>query len=246
MNINTAVWAHRGASAYAPENTMPAFRMAADMGADGVELDVHLTADGHVVVAHDPTVDRVSEGTGAIAAMTLEQLLQLNFNKLHPEAGCSRIPLLSEVLQWASGTGLYINIEIKDRQPHPGIEAACVDIVNACNMRKRVIYSSFDHYTLMRLRDIDTSAAIGLLYSENMYQPWQYAGMLQANALHPYYLSLYNPGIVAYCRHSGVKLHPWTIDDPGVLRQACLLGVDAVITNKPDVALVVRRDALGY
>lgn len=105
------IFAHRGASAYAPENTLEAFQLAVDQGAHGVELDVHLCRSGEIVVAHDETVDRVSDGTGRILDMTLQELKALHFNKTHPEFPDARIPTLEEVFQLLAPTGLEINIE---------------------------------------------------------------------------------------------------------------------------------------
>ena len=107
----TKIWGHRGASGYAPENTLEAFRLAAQMGADGVELDVQLTKDGEIVVIHDEWIDRVSDGSGLVVNYTLEELKQFNFNKTHPEyANVCRIPTLREVLEELKDTGLIINI----------------------------------------------------------------------------------------------------------------------------------------
>ena len=92
--MKTQVWAHRGASAYAPENTLEAFRLAAEMGADGVELDVQLSRDGELVVAHDETIDRVSNGTGYIKDYTLAQLKKLSFNRLFPSLRTPGFPRL--------------------------------------------------------------------------------------------------------------------------------------------------------
>ena len=112
--MDVKIWAHRGASGYAPENTLEAFKLAAEMGADGVELDVQLTKDGEVVVVHDERIDRVSDGSGLVAEYTLEELRQFNFNKMHPEfAEICRIPTLREVLECLKDTGLTVNVELK-------------------------------------------------------------------------------------------------------------------------------------
>ena len=105
------VWAHRGASGYAPENTLESFKLAADMGADGVELDVQLTKDGELVVVHDEYIDRVSDGHGRVVDYTLEELRRFNFNKMHPEYATScKIPTLREVLELLNDTGMTVNI----------------------------------------------------------------------------------------------------------------------------------------
>lgn len=103
------VWAHRGASGYAPENTMDAFRKAIEMKADGIELDVHLTKDGEVVVIHDEVLDRVSDGTGRVQDFTCNELKKFNFNKIHPEYEKEEIPTLEEVYQLIKPTDLTKN-----------------------------------------------------------------------------------------------------------------------------------------
>lgn len=111
--MKSKVWAHRGASAYAPENTLEAFRLGAEQGADGVELDVQLSKDGQLVVIHDETIDRVSDGHGYVRDYTLEELKKFVFNKTHPEYADARIPTLGEVYDLLKPLGLEINVEIK-------------------------------------------------------------------------------------------------------------------------------------
>ena len=111
--MKTKVWAHRGASAYAPENTLEAFLLAAEQGADGVELDVQLTKDGEMVVVHDEEIDRVSDGSGFVKDYTLAELKNLNFNKTHLEYQNVKIPTLREVYEALKPTGMTINVELK-------------------------------------------------------------------------------------------------------------------------------------
>ena len=109
----TKVWAHRGASGYAPENTLDAFRKAVEMGADGIELDVQMTKDGELVVIHDETIDRVSNGKGWVKDYTYEELKKFNFNKTHLEYTKEEIPTLEQVYLLIQPTNLTINVEIK-------------------------------------------------------------------------------------------------------------------------------------
>ena len=119
----TKVWAHRGASGYAPENTLDAFRKAVEMGADGIELDVQMTKDGELVVIHDETIDRVSNGKGWVKDYTYEELKKFNFNKTHQEYTKEEIPTLEQVYLLIKPTNLTINVEIKTGIVfYPGIE----------------------------------------------------------------------------------------------------------------------------
>lgn len=236
------IWGHRGASAYAPENTMGAFKLAYEMGADGIELDVHLTRDGHVVVAHDETVERCSNGFGRIIDMTLSELLALDFSKGFKQYTDVRIPTLVQVLEFLHSTTLMLNIEIKSGKVlYEGIEEKVLELVKNAGLEDRVIYSSFNHYSLMLLRDRNPSAKIGLLYSEVMVDPFVYAQHLGADAIHPYFAALKVPGTIIDCQQRGIKVHPWTVNEPDHMAWMFKEKVDAIITNYPDRAVNIRQ-----
>lgn len=240
--MRTAIWAHRGASAYAPENTLEAFMLAHRMQADGIELDIHMTKDGQIVVAHDETVERCSNGLGRIIDLTLEELKSLDFS--HGINGYSgiRIPTLKEVLSFMKGNALFLNIEIKSGLvQYEGIEQKTVELVKKMGMENRVIYSSFNHYSLILLRRYEPAARIGLLYSEAMVDPHVYAQHLKANAIHPYFPTLMVPGALEGCRTRGIQVHPWTVNEPEHILWMLKENVDAIITNNPDVAYKIRE-----
>ena len=236
--MNTLIWAHRGASKQFPENTLAAFKRAAELGADGIELDVSLSADGRVVVMHDNTVDRTTDGHGEIADLTWDEIRAL-------ECGMGqRPPLLSEVLEFMRDNALLLNIEIKsglNPRGFEGQEQRTVDLVHEFGMEGRIVYSSFNHPALMRVRELDKHASIGLLYSCRMVRDWDYARAVGAQALHPHYASLYEPGFMSAATAAGIIVRPWTVDDPGDMRRFMLEGAQ-VITNVPDVALKVRAE----
>lgn len=242
----TDVWAHRGASAYAPENTLEAFRLAAEQGADGIELDVHLSADGELVVIHDETVDRTSDGSGAVSAMSLESLRGLDFSNGKEGYAEVRIPTLAEVFELVRPTRMVVNVELKTNLNfQPGIEPKLAELVAASGMGERVLISSFNHLTLKTLQQIAPQLPVALLFDEIMYLPWEYARDFGAVAIHPAYSYLQVNGAVELAHAAGVRINPWTIDDPAHLRWALGLGVDAVITNTPDVALRLRSELVG-
>ena len=243
--MKTKVWAHRGASAYAPENTLEAFELAVKMHAEGVELDVHLSRDGELMVGHDETVNRCSNGTGKINEMTCAQLKELDFGVHFPEYRGAKMPTLEEVYKLLKPTGLFINIEIKSLPNiYEGIEQKLDDLATAMGMQDHIIYSSFDHYTLVNMRAIIPKVPLGILYSHGEYEPWKYAASIGVNALHPHYASLKRP-VVPGSQAAGIAVHPWTVDDEGVLELMYRMGVEAVISNKPDVALAVRAKVQG-
>lgn len=234
----TKVWAHRGGSGYAPENTIPAFKLAVEQKADGVELDVHLSSDGKLMVIHDETVDRTSNGTGRVVDMTCQELKKLDFSNGMPGYKDVRIPTLKEVYGLLKNTNLTINVEIKcDVVIYYGIWDKVIELEREMGMQGRIIYSSFNHYVLMKLREVDPKAKIGLLYSEAMVDPWVYANYLHADAIHPHYLAALGcPGLIEGCKKAGVEIHPWTCNDEQVVCDLASAGIEAVITNYPDKA----------
>jgi glycerophosphoryl diester phosphodiesterase len=239
--METMIQAHRGASAYCPENTLEAFSRAIEQGADCVELDVHLTKDGEIVVAHDERLERVSNGTGHINDRTLEELKSLDFGKLFPGQVC-RIPTLAEVLQLVKPSALAMNIELKttDRL-YPGLCEKLSSLIEEYAMTGRVIYSSFNHYSLREIKQIEPKAKIGLLYQLGLVDPWVYANYAGADAIHPHYhIIAALPETVKRCHENGVKVNVWTVDDGEAMKLMLKSGVDGIITNKPDVAVAFR------
>lgn len=173
MEKQTLVWAHRGASGYAPENTLEAFQKAVEMGADGVELDVQLTKDGELVVIHDETVDRTSDGSGWVKDFTYARISRFNYNRTHKE-GYERamIPTLEEVYELLKPTGLIINVELKTGVVfYPEIEERVLDLTARMGLEERVWYSSFNHYTVQRIKELNPQAKTGMLYCDGMSIP---------------------------------------------------------------------------
>ena len=152
--MKTKVWAHRGASGYAPENTLEAFEMSVKQQADGVELDVQLTKDGELVVLHDETLDRTTDGKGFVKDYTLKEVQALKAVKTHPEYQTGRIPMLAEVYDLLKPTGLEINVELKTGIFfYPGIEEKVLKLTKEMGMEERIWYSSFNHYSLKKVKE---------------------------------------------------------------------------------------------
>ncbi len=237
MRKNPLIWAHRGASGYAPENTLPAFRMAADMGADGVELDVQLTSDGEIVVCHDETVDRTSDGKGWIKDHTLAELKRMDFSYGMPDYAGTRIPTLEEVLDLLEPTGLTMNIEIKTGVFfYPEIEKKTLEMIRRKGWEDRVIYSSFNHETLRTLRRLNPEVRTGMLYGDGLVNVASYAQFLGVCAVHPWFYNLQYPSFPEDCMAAGLEINVWTVNEPEELQACRDAGVHAVITNYPDRA----------
>lgn len=237
----TKVWAHRGASAYAPENTLAAFRLAHELGADGVELDVQLTTDGHVVVIHDEALDRTTSGTGPVSLRTLSQIKAVDASNGRDDYRGEHVPTLAEVLDLVGPTGMAVNIELKNSvEPYPGLEQAVLGIVEGSGMAERVIYSSFNHISMTQLARSSQPSRVGLLFSDVLAEPWGYAQRLDMAALHPHWKYVqFVPETIERCHALGMAINVWTVDDPATVRRLADLGADAVITNKPDLARTV-------
>ncbi len=243
--MKTRVFAHRGASGAAPENTLEAFDLAVRMGADGVELDVHICRSGELVVAHDETVDRVSGGTGRIADLSLPELKSMVFNRTHPEYKNARIPLLSEVFQLLRPTGLAVNIELKNSIiDYPDLERKVLDETAREFDPGRVIFSSFNHHSMLRMKRIAPSVPCGLLYEAVLVHPWEYAKRLGMDAIHPHYAEvLLSSGECTAAHEAGIQVNTWTVNTPEDMDAVMRNGADIIITNYPDQAL--NRTTLG-
>lgn len=239
---NPLIWAHRGASGYAPENTIPAFLLAADMGADGVELDVQFTRDGAVVVCHDETVDRTSNGAGYVKDLDLAELKALNFDNGNKAYEGVQIPTLDEVLDALSPTGLTVNIELKTGVFfYAGIEEAVLAIVKEHHFTDRVIYSSFNHYSVRKVRALCPTAKTGFLYADGPIDMPSYGARYGADALHPACYNLKYPGFMGECRKRGLDVNVWTVNAENELLACRDCGVHAVITNYPKKAAELFR-----
>jgi len=236
------IWAHRGADAYAPENTLEAFAMAAQMGADGVELDVQLTKDGQIVVCHDERIDRTSNGKGWLKDFTLEELKKLDFSGGNKRYSGVQIPTLEEVLDHLQNTGMLVNIELKTQTiPYPALVRKCIELVRAKGYTDRIIFSSFNHLSLQKVRFFAPEIPIGYLYLRATPAVIPIAGRHGANAMHLSWHNLQKPGILEACIENGQQINVWTVNKEEEMRFCMEHGVNAVITDCPDRIREIRE-----
>ncbi len=235
--------AHRGASAYAPENTMSSFRKALFMGSDGIELDVQLTIDGHPVVIHDEKIDRTSNGSGFVKNLTFEELGRYDFGGWYSsEFTGEKISALSEVLELLSDKEMLLNIELKNNVvKYEGMEKTVINLIRKYGFEKKVILSSFNHYSMFEIKEIAPDLKVGLLYSHGIVFPWDYAARLNADAIHPLYYNI-NSELTELCKKNNIRINTYTVDDAELIMKFANLGVDGIITNVPDIALEVLKD----
>lgn len=229
------VWAHRGASAYAPENTMEAFRLAYEQGADGIELDVQLTKDGEMVVLHDERIDRTSNGSGFVRDYTLKELMGFQFNRTQPNYKNAPIPLLSEVLDFIKENRMQLNIELKNGIfVYPGLEEKVLELVSQKGVNDQIIYSSFNHDSIHLVGKLDKCAKRGILYSDRFLHVPEYAYQMGVDAIHPALWHLDEEDYVERCHALGLLVHVWTVNETADMQKLKARGVDAIITNCPD------------
>lgn len=246
MNVKALIFAHRGASAYAPENTLESFKLALAQGADGIELDVHLTADGQLAVIHDRKIDRTSNGQGAVSEYTLSELRTMDFGYhfyAHRRNGI-KIPTLEEVYALVSPFGTTVNVELKSADPR--IIKACSDVAERYGMKDRIIYSSFDHFQLRRMKELDPCAFIAPLYEINMLEPWKYCAYIGAGAVHPDIRQIRaTENYVERCHECGLRVNAWTADAEEDICFLLDVGADGIITNHPDIAIKLRDERMA-
>lgn len=241
-------FAHQGACHEAPANTLAAFLLAVQLSADGIEFDVHLSADGEVVVIHDLTVDRTTDGQGPVQGKTLSELKRLDAGGwFDPAFSGERIPTLGEVID-VVGQRLLLNVELKTASLRgEGLAKAVVRIVEENRLLERVVISSFNPLYLWQVRRLNPSIPIGLLYAPDqplfLRRPW-FRYLLRPEALHPYY-TVVDDDYVRWARGQGCRVHTWTVDEPGEMWQLVRRDVDLIITNRPDLLTGVLQAGPG-
>lgn len=232
------LFAHRGFSGKFPENTLLAFRKAAELDVFGVEFDVHLTADGQLVVIHDETINRTSNGSGFVKDMTLEELRRYDYGSWFGEqfAG-EEIPTLREVLAVYKETDHMLNIEIKsDIFEYEGIEQLISEEINAYGLQKRIIVSSFNHESIQRFHQLQPAVQTGVLFGSLIVNIDSYVHALPGDALHIHYAHMYRKAIQRAIEN-GVTVRAFTVNDAAIARQLQATGIDAVFTDVPDIIL---------
>ena len=230
--------AHRGASRIAPENTLAAFQKALEVGADGIEFDVRLSSDGVPVVIHDATVDRTTDGTGRVADLPLSELSQLDASTSFDAAFAgARIPTLAQVFEML-GELLLLNIELKEEGFFgSSLEEAVVTLIQKHALERQVLVSSFNALALRRIQRISPHLRTALLCAHPASPVLRIASLAlgrPSGALHPQSAGV-DAKLVSWAHARGLRLHPWTVDDPADMRRLIHCGVDGIITNVPDV-----------
>ncbi|WP_077370043.1 glycerophosphodiester phosphodiesterase [Anaerosalibacter sp. Marseille-P3206] len=234
--VKPLIYAHRGASHYAPENTIASFKKAVEMGADGIEIDVHKSKDGYLMVCHDEKVDRTTNGSGYIKDKDMKELKSLDagswFSKYFEG---ERIPLLEEVLDLVKMENLLLNIELKNGPIfYENLEMDVVNAIKSFGLEDNVIISSFNHYSLLGIKKIEPRIKTGILYIAGMVSPWKYAKTIGADAIHPLYVTI-NKEVTKECIRNDIMVNPFTVDRENDMILMRNIGVTGIITNCPDI-----------
>ena len=218
---------HRGAKGHLPENTLVSFAKALELGADGIELDIHVCATGELVVIHDFTVDRVTNGSGEVHKMTLTELKTLTID------GIYTIPTLDEVFDLV-GKKCFVNIEMKGRHTAKPVS----DFIEAYVADKGYAYtdfivSSFQREELQVMSEINTKIPLGVLTQASVTQAWQWAQEFHAKAIHPHF-TLLTESNVHKAQQAGLKVYTWTMNEQEDIDRIKAYGVDGIISDYPE------------
>lgn len=234
------VMAHRGYSGAYPENTMLAFRKAVEAGCDGIELDVHQSRDGVLMVFHDEELSRTTDGQGLLGAHSYAELRRLSASRLWGDLPPQPIPCFEEYCQWAAEQPIFTNVEIKtDHVYYPDIEAKTWDMLVRYGLEERVMFSSFNHLSLKRLQAlVPETVKLGALVLPEagpFINPGDACRAAGFQAFHPDFRSLTAEN-VQNCHDRGVAINVWTVNDMASLEQLQRWGCEGIITNYPGVA----------
>ena len=221
---------HRGAPREAPENTMRAFRLALEQGADGIELDVQASADGVAVILHDDTLDRTTNAHGDVSLLSWAEISAAR-SEGEP------VPRLEEVAAWAAETGAFLNVEIK----RPGIEATALAVIERAGHTASTLFSSFHAESVAEVRRLAPGAACWLLTDR-----WRPDTLGLARELGVGGVCLHDPlataDVLSALRAEKLGAVVWTVDKPGRIRALLRAGVEAIITNVPAAGVLARAE----
>jgi glycerophosphoryl diester phosphodiesterase len=223
---------------------MAAFERCIELGATAIETDVQMTSDGSLVLIHDESLARTAGSPKLVKDVTLEELRRLDAGSwFDPAFRGERVPTLRELLELVKPYSLLLNLELKNGVvPYPGLEEAVVEEVRRFGMSDRVILSSFNHYSLVKCKRLAPEVRMGILYMEGLYEPWDYASRIGAEALHAYHYAVL-PEWVAQAAERGIAYHPFTVNEPAEMRRLLAAGVSGIITDYPDRLAELLKDA---
>lgn len=229
------IFAHRGFSGKYPENTMLAFKKAVEIGVDGIELDVHLTKDNEIVIIHDEDIKRTCNGEGLVKDMTLEELKSFDASASFKGVyGKNEIPTLREYFELVKCTDVITNIELKTGVfEYPGIEKMVIDLIREYSLESKIIFSSFNHFSVKRCEEIAPEIKRGFLTGDWLVDFGKYTAERNVQCCHPWHVTL-SQAVVDEIHAAGREINTWTVNEYEDIERLSAMGVDSLIGNFPD------------
>ncbi|GAB6150009.1 glycerophosphodiester phosphodiesterase [Clostridium novyi] len=229
-------FAHRGFSGKYPENTLLAFEKAIELGVDGIELDVHLSKDNEMVIIHDENVSRTTNGEGYIKDLTYEEISKLDASYIYTgQYGFNKIPTLREYFELVKDKDVITNIELKTNIfEYPGIEQKVWELIQEYHLESKVIISSFNHFSVMRMRKIAPMLEYGLLSETWLIDAGNYVNNLGIKYYHPIFRNLTDE-IVKEIHQYGIKINTYTVNTEEDIKDMISKDINIVISNFPDL-----------
>ena len=243
---NTVIFAHRGACALAPENTISSFELAVTHQADAVELDAKLSKDGEVMVIHDPTLERTTNGSGKVNNHTLAELKALDAGtKFNPKYAGEKIPTLEEVFEHV-GKKVLVNVELTNySSPKDDLIAKVAQLVKRQNMQDRVLFSSFIPKNLVMMKELLPDTPVALLCLEGlggMFSRSFFLKNVSPSIIHPY-LADVDPLYVRMEHRRNRRVHVWTVNAEQDIKHMLALRVDGIFTDDPQKARKIMSNS---
>lgn len=233
----TKNFAHRGFSGKYPENTMLAFEKAIAEGVDGIELDVQLTKDGEVVIIHDEKIDRTTDGEGYVVDYTYEELSKFDASYIYRgKMGFNKIPTLREYFELVKDLDIITNIELKTGiNEYLGIEEKVWDLIQEFKLQDKIIISSFNHFSVMRMKKIAPNMKYGFLSEDWIIDAGKYTHSHGIQCYHPRFNNLI-PEVIEELKSYGLEINTWTVNLESDMRYLISHKIDVIIGNYPDLA----------
>lgn len=239
-------FAHRGFSGKYPENTLLAFQKAIEIGVDGIELDVHLTKDGIPVIMHDENTVRTTGVNALIKDLSLDEFCLLNAGAvMEGDWGELPPPTLREYFELIRDKNIETNIELKTGvYEYTGIERKVLALIDEFDLRDKIIISSFNHYSVMKFKEIAPDIKVGFLEESWLIKPGAYTRARGAEYFHPFF-NMLNFETLTDLRNNGIGINTWTVNDEQDMRKAIAMELDSVIGNYPDKFKAIRKEVTG-
>lgn len=235
------IFAHRGYSGKYPENTMIAFKKALECGVDGIELDVQLTKDGEVVIIHDETIDRTTTGKGFVVDYTYEELEKFDASFKFKDLGFNKIPTLREYFQLVKDYDIVTNVELKTGiNEYLGIEEKVWELIKEYNLEEKVIISSFNHFSVMRMKKIAPQLKYGFLSEDWIIDAGKYTHSHGVQCYHPRFNNLV-PNVIKELKKYNLEINTWTVNLEEDMRYLYSNNIDVIITNYPELAQEIKN-----